>query len=170
MADEQNKGGRPEWAPTDIEKGRIQGMAEAGFTQEQIARRIGKDVKTLVDRCGEILEFARMDLIVSVVRNAYRAALGAPAQMDPSGQFVLRAEVLPQAWAICFILKTIGRKLGLGFSERIDPGKDDPHLELAALLPKMTGEEIAIIEQAQGILGKYAPQLAGPLRDGETAH
>lgn len=169
--DDKNAGGRPEWVPTDIEKGRIQGYAEAGFTQEQIARRIGVDRQTLVKHCNDILEFARMDLLVGVVRNAYRAALGAPAQYDQDKNMV-RAEVVPQAWAICFILKTIGRKLGLGFSERLEIGRpdDQQQIELAALLPKMSEDEIAVIHQAQGIIGKYAPSLAGPRGDGETAH
>lgn len=165
-------GGRPPWEPTDLDRGRVQGYAEAGFTHEQIAKRVGIDVKTLAKHCGDILEFARMDLIVGIARNAFRAALGAQAQFDGNGNCV-RAEVLPQAWAICFILKTIGRKLGLGFTERLEiTGKDgDPLLVgLTAVMTKLSDEELAVIDHAQRILAAHAPELAGPQRDGETAH
>lgn len=162
--------GRPQWSPSDFQRGQIQGWVEAGYTQDQIAARLEVDRKTLTKHCNSILQFARMDMIAAVVRNAFRFAVGAPAQFDDNGN-QLRAEVVPQAWAICFILKTLGKKLG--FSERIEvtgPNGDPLLADLTAVLSKLTDKELGIIEHAQRILAAHAPQLAGPTGDRPTTH
>lgn len=162
--------GRPPWEPTPSERAQVQAWSEGGFTQAQIAARLEVDEKTLRAHCRPELDYARMDLLSGVARNAFRAALGAAAQYDGDGN-LLRAEVVPQAWAMCFVLKTLGKKQG--FTERLElTGKDgDPLMaDLTAVLSKLSEEELAVIDHAQRILAAHAPQLAGPQRDGETAH
>jgi hypothetical protein len=162
--------GRPPWEPTDVERGKVQAYAEAGYSQEDIAERLDVDRQTLTKHCGHILKWARMDLLSQVSRQAFRMAIGAPAQHDDKGNQI-RAEVLPQAWAICFVLKTIGKKLG--FTERLElTGKNGAPLvpELSALMAQMKDEEIAVLADAQRILAKYAPGIADQSGDRPTTH
>lgn len=168
MADEtQSRGpGQPEWEPTDQQRGMVKAWSEAGFTQADIADRLGVDPKTLRKHCRTELDFGTMDLITGAVRQLGRMALGAPAQYDENKNLV-RAEVTPSLGAICFLLKTKGKKQG--WSERME--HTGPNGE--PLLPDLTGltdEQLAVLQAAQRILAGLAPAPAAPTGDRPTTH
>lgn len=162
--------GRPPWEPSDKERGQVQAWADAGYTQEDIASRIGVDAKTLRKHCRQELDFGTMDLITEAVRQLGRKAIGAPAQFDEHGNQV-RAEVTPELGAICFLLKTKGKKLG--WSERLEvTGKDGGALlpDLEALMAKMTDEQLELIDRVQKLIAGLAAEDSGSAGNSPTTH
>ena len=161
---EQPPPGRPEWKPDDRTLGQIEGWAESGaFTNAQMADRLGIDVQTLTKHCKAQLTFGRMDKLAVVARNAYRFAMGAPAQFDENNNQV-RAEVVPQAWAICFILKTQA-----GWSEKPkQPGLPPPGDIDWSLYSEA---ELELIARAQQLIDRNAaPAAASSGGDRSTTH
>lgn len=144
----------------------VEAYAIGGFTQDQIAEAMGVDPKTLRLHCRKELDFGRMNVIAKVSGNAVRAACGAPAQFDEHGNEV-RAEQKPEAWAICFVLKTLGKKQG--WTERVEhTGKDGGPMEFD--LSRLTDDELRAIESAQDILARHAPAGASVTGAGKTTH
>lgn len=170
MSEEGHRGrGNPAWKPwepTDFQRGQVKAWAEAGYTQEDIASRMDVDPKTLRAHCREELDFGTMDLLADVVQQLGRLAKGAPAQFDEN-QNLVRAEIPPNLGAICFLLKTKGKRLG--WSERLElTGKDGE-----ALLPDLSGltdEQIEVIATAQRLIASLAPAAANPAGDRKTTH
>ncbi len=171
MSDEKPEGpGRPEWAPTEFQRGQVKAWAEAGFTQDDIADRLDTDPKTLRKHCREELDFGIMDLLAGAVRQLGRKAVGAPAHFDEKGNQV-RAEVTPELGAICFLLKTKGKKLG--WSERLEvTGKDGGALlpDLEALMAKMTDEQLELIDRVQKLIAGLAAEDTGEAGTRTTTH
>lgn len=132
----QNKRrGRPRFEPTDEQRGMVRAYVECGYGEVDIARRIGVSEKTLRKHFAAQLEFAQMDFISAVVRSLGRMAVGAPAQFDKDGK-QLRAEVVPDVAACCFILKTRGKNLG--WSERLElTGENGAPVEIADATAKL---------------------------------
>lgn len=93
--------GRPRYTPTDEDKGAVKSLSAAGYPQEQIARYMRIDAKTLRKHFARELEFAVMEML--------GAAIGGLADG-------LKKK---EAWAICYVLKTRGKKLhnGEGWGE-----------------------------------------------------
>jgi len=121
--------GRPPFEPTDKQRGMVEALAALGMNQTVIAAypEIEIDEKTLREHFRRELDFGLTKLLAGAVNQLGRCAVGAPAVYDDNGK-LLRAEVQPQAWAICFLLKTKGKHLG--FSERVElVGKDGGAIE-----------------------------------------
>lgn len=96
--------GRPRYQPSDLERGSVKSLSAAGYSEDHIAAYMRIDPKTLRKHFPDELAFATMELL--------GAAVGGLAQ-------ALKEK---QAWAICFVLKTRGKKLhnGVGWSERTE--------------------------------------------------
>lgn len=121
--------GRPAFEPTDKQRGIVEALTAAGFNQTVIAGYPGLkiDEKTLREYFRDELDFGLTKMLAGAVNNLGRFAMGAPAVYDDKGNLI-RAEVKPEAWAICFLLKTKGKHLG--FSERVElVGKDGGAIE-----------------------------------------
>lgn len=140
--------GRPRFEPTDKQRGIVEALTALGMNQTVIAAYPGVriDEKTLRENFRDELDFGLTKLLAGAVNQLGRAAVGAPAVYDADGK-LLCAEVLPQAWAICFLLKTKAKHLG--FSERVElVGKDGGAIEhkhevvdeVAALIREEIGE------------------------------
>jgi len=131
MTDSKNKParGRPSFEPTDRQRGMVQALSQAGYPETEIAEYLGLDPKTLRKHFARELRFAAIELIAGAVQNLGRMALGAKAQFDDAGNMI-RAEVLPNLGAICFLLKTKGKHLG--FTERTEvTGADGGPIDIA---------------------------------------
>lgn len=103
--------GRPRFQPTDEQRGSVRALSAAGYSEDEIARYIQIAPKTLRKYFPNELAFATMELLGTAVGGLADA--------------LKRKE----AWAICFVLKTRGKKLhdGAGWSERHEiagTGKD----------------------------------------------
>jgi hypothetical protein len=140
------------------ERGQVKAWTEAGYSQDDIAARLDVDPKTLRKHCREELDFGAMDLLVNAVGQLGRMCVGAPAQFDEAGNRI-REEVLPQLGAICFLLKTRGKKLG--WSERLEvTGKDGAPVAPVLDLSQLSDEQLSIIQQAQEIVAALADRSA----------
>lgn len=141
--------GRPPHEATDHTKGQVLAFIIAGYTQEQIAAQLGISKPTLRKHYAQEIDFGAMEAMGKTVGKL----MGAIEDR--------------QAWAICFYLKTRGKKLG--WSERVEvTGKDGE-----PLIPDISGlsdAELAIIDQAQRIVARLAPEAADPSRDSKTTH
>lgn len=121
--------GRPKFEPSDKQRGIVEALVAAGYNQTVIAAYPGIEIdeKTLREHFRAELDFGLPKLLAGAVNQLGRFAVGAPAVFDEKGN-KLREEVVPAAWAICFLLKTKGKHLG--FSERIEHvGKDGGAIE-----------------------------------------
>jgi hypothetical protein len=142
--------GRPAFEPTDQNRGEVKALRVAGYTQEQIADYLDIDEKTLRLHFRDEIDKAKMKVIAGAAGNVVRAALGAPAQFDNKGNEI-RAEQKPEAWAICFLLKTQAKDQG--WSERFEhTGKGGGPIEHADL-SKLTPEEL---DEAERLARKIA--------------
>jgi len=153
-----------------MQRGQVKAWTEAGFTQDEIAARLEISPPTLRKHCREELDNAGMDLIAAAVRQLGRMALGAPAQFDEHNNCI-RAEVQPNLGAICFLLKTKGKKQG--WTERLEmTGKDGKALfpDMAPLLAQMTDEELELVDRVQRIFARFAAADAGAAGNPPTAH
>ncbi len=131
--------GRPAWQPTDKERGAVQALSGVGFDEEFIGRYIGKDPKTLRKTCARELEFATAELL----------ALG----FSKLAAAVKKGE----SWAICFLFKTKGKKLGWTERQELSGPNGGPiqHAGLMfdpAKLKDMDDDELAALERAVGKL------------------
>lgn len=87
-------GGRPEYQPSDYDRERVRAFAAAGYPQSEIAAYLCLSEKTLRKHFAHEIDYGAMELIgLGVGKLAHAIAKG-------------------EAWAICFLLKTKGRKLG----------------------------------------------------------
>lgn len=149
-----------------MQRGEVRALTIAGYLQDEVAAYMGVDPKTLRKHCAEELSHSLMKTLANVAMNVVRCALGAPARFDERNNMI-HAEVLPQAWAMCFLLKTRGKKQG--WTERVEhTGKDGGPIEFD--LTRLNDDELAILEQARGILAKYAPPGAISPGEGQTTH
>jgi hypothetical protein len=167
---EQNpdSGGRPPWEPTDKQRGEVTAFTVAGYTQEQIGAYLDVDPKTLRQHCRQELDFARMKVIANCATNVVRLANGVPAEFDAKGNKI-RDEIPMSLGPNAFILKTQGKKVGEGWSERVEvTGKDGT--PLMHDLSKLTDAELEIVAAAQRLLAGIAPAAAGPAGTGQTTH
>jgi len=102
----KNSGGRREgagrkpWSPTKEQRGVVQTLSATGYTQEYIAERLGVDDQTLRKHCSHELKYAEGDLLGGAVTGLAEG---------------IRKK---QPWAIQFVLKTKGKRLG--WSERTE--------------------------------------------------
>lgn len=163
---EPNPPGRPEYEPTDFDKGRVQAFTVAGYGQEDIATRLGISTPTLRKHYREQLDFAKMDFLASVTQSLGIQAVGAPAVYDEHGH-KLREEVARQPGPCYFILKTQGKKLG--WSERLGAG--GPLNPEDVDWSQYTDQEIELIANAQQLLTRAAaPAPAGIVGATAKAH
>lgn len=148
---EPNAPGRPEYIPSERDKGRVEAWTVAGYNQADIANRLGISEPTLRAHYREQLDFGKMDFLAAVANSLGILAIGAPAVYDQNGR-LLRAEVVRQAAPGIFILKTQGKKLG--WSERLGAGgplnPEDVDWSL------YTDAEIELIANAQQLLSRAA--------------
>lgn len=107
----KKKGGRPAWTPTEFQKGEVSAAIRFGQPEAEIAAELGIDPKTLRRHFRHELDFGKIRYLRSVATSLGRMALGAPAQFDAKGNMI-RAEVLPDKGAACFILKTQAKEYG----------------------------------------------------------
>lgn len=158
--------GRPEFEPTDKQRGEVEALSVAGFTQDEIAAYLDVDPKTLRLHFRREIDTSLMRTIAHVVGNVLRFAIGAAAQYDETGN-CLRAEIVPQAWAMCFFLKTRGKRQG--WTERVEhTGKDGGPIEFD--LSGLSDDELDIVERARNILARCAPAGALVGGEGQTTH
>jgi hypothetical protein len=142
--------GRPKFEPTDSQRGEVKALRVAGYTEDQVADYLEIDPKTLRAHFRTELDHSKMKVLAGAAGNVVRFALGSPAQFDAKGN-KLREEQKPEAWAICFLLKTQGKDLG--WSERFEhTGKGGGPIEHADL-SKLTKEEL---DEAERLARKIA--------------
>ncbi len=147
--------GRPAFDPSDKQRGMVQALSQAGYDQDKIAEYLGVDPKTLRKHFARELDFASMELIAGAVTSLGRAAVGAKAQYDEDGNKV-RDEVKPEAWAVCFLLKTKGK--ALGFSERHEhTGADGKDLFAGLDLTKLTDTRFNLLKELLRDAGAAIP-------------
>lgn len=104
--------------PTDEIATRIRAGLLSGFTQEQVAARVGLDAKTMRKYYREVCDFAEFDGLVSTGATMFQLANGRAAQIDRETGTILREEIKPDVAAGRYILRTRGRKLG--WAERLE--------------------------------------------------
>jgi hypothetical protein len=141
MADRHGRG-RPKFEPTEEKAGSVRALLWAGYTQGDIASFLGISEKTLRKNFRNVLDNAEMDLFSRAAGTLAMMALGSPVKVDPATQKVIRAEIKPDLGALCFLLKTRGKKLG--WSERHElVGKDGTPLGAPPDLSVLTDDELA---------------------------
>lgn len=67
--------GRKAWEPTDADRKLIEKMAACGIPHEQIARVIGKDLKTIYKHCRDELDTAIAKANANVAAALYQNAI-----------------------------------------------------------------------------------------------
>lgn len=67
--------GRPAWEPTQEDRKLIERMCACGIPHEQIARVIGKDLKTIYKNCREELDTAMAKANANVATALYQSAM-----------------------------------------------------------------------------------------------
>jgi hypothetical protein len=67
--------GRKPWEPTDADRRLVEKMAACGIPHEQIARVIGKDLKTIYKHCREELDTAIAKANANVAAALYQNAI-----------------------------------------------------------------------------------------------
>lgn len=158
--------GRPTWQPTDKQRGEVEAFTVAGYSQDEIAAYLGIAPSTLREHCRRELDFSAMKLLSEVAQNAIRCALGAAARYDEAGNCT-HAEVVPQAWAMCFFLKTRGKKQG--WSERVEhTGANGGPIEFD--YTGLSADELGVLDQARAILARIAPSFTAEDGDRPTTH
>lgn len=144
--------GRPEHVPTDWHKRKVSTFASVGYSEEQIAGYLKISVSTLVKYYRRELAYATMDML-GVAKKGLAQAL---------------REKKP--WAICFVLKTRGRKLhnGEGWLERQEiTGAGGKPLIPEIDITQLSDEQLVKLRDAQLLLASIAPQLTSGTRDNE---
>lgn len=136
--------GRPAYEPTDQDRGKVVAFSIAGYTEVQISGHLKIDPKTLRKHYAYEIDYASMDNIGATVGSLVRAARGAKAEFDKAGNCV-RVETKPEAWAVCFLLKTKAKDLG--FTERNEhTGKDGKDLFEKANFSKLSDTRFALLK------------------------
>lgn len=116
--------GHPPFEPTEKQRGSVNALSAAGYTQDDIAAYVGIDPKTLRKHFDRELRFGTMELVGSAIGSVARG---------------IKAD---EAWAVLFVLKTRGKKLHNGegwreYDERFPPppgaGSDAVPVHLASL-------------------------------------
>lgn len=147
---------RPPWKPTEQQQGEVRAFVQMGLPQEEIAKQMRVDIKTLRKHCRDILESSKVKFLAAVVNSLGRQALGAPAEYDKGGRMV-REEVKPVPAAAMFILKTQGKEYG--WVERTEhTGKNGLPLVPEDKLKGLSDEQLRILEKARAIVAG----LVGP--------
>lgn len=67
--------GRKPWQPSETERKLVERMAACGITQEQIAKVVGIDPKTLRKYCADELDHASTRANANVAASLYQAAI-----------------------------------------------------------------------------------------------
>src|SRR5437868_3299334 len=70
------KRGRPQWKPTAEQRACVETMAAVGVPEDDIAKVIGKDPKTLRKHCRKELDLAAIKANAKVSQSLYTKALG----------------------------------------------------------------------------------------------
>lgn len=146
--------GRPEHVPTQWYRDEVENFASAGYTEEDIAGYLKISRDTLRKYYKRELAYATMDMVGLAKRGLAEA---------------LKAK---KTWAICFVLKTRGRKLhnGEGWLERQEiTGAGGKPLIPEVDITKLTDAELLKLREAQRLLASIAPTLAGGTRDDEES-
>ena len=121
MMKAKNKGGRPPYSPTELDKGIVLGMVIAGATQRQIAARLQISLMTLEKYYRHEIDFGKSSANAAVVENLYRQA----TKDDP------RAVTAAIFWC----------KTQLGWRETIHhTGEVGSALDLSSLSPEILAE------------------------------
>lgn len=141
--------GRPPFEPTEKQRGIVETLAAMGLPQAQIADFPGIEISehTLRKHFRRELNTGLSRVLYATFGNLARAAMGSPAVHDKDGKLI-QAEQKPEAWAICFLLKTKGKHLG--FSEKIvvagDPANPVQHKHsVADEVRKLIQDEIGTL-------------------------
>lgn len=147
----EKRGPKPmEW--TAQQRGEVQGLKMANVPDEEIAKFLNIDVDTLKRYFEDELRRGRMVMVAGAATNIARMALGAKAEYDPKSGKMIRAEVVPELGACCFILKTQGKKFG--WSERLEhTGADGAPLFNDLDLGKLSGAEFKTLAKLLGKCG-----------------
>lgn len=89
MNETKNKGGRPQFQPTDKQRTEVQAMAAVGATEDEIALVIGITAKTLRKHFRECLDTAHLKANMAVARAMFRKATGNGPDAVNAGKFWL---------------------------------------------------------------------------------
>lgn len=144
------KAGRPAHVPDDWHRSKVTTFASVGYNEEQIAGYLKISSDTLHKYYRRELAYATMDML-GVAKKGLALAL---------------KEKKP--WAICFVLKTRGRKLhnGEGWLERTEiTGANGKALIPEIDITKLTDEQLIKLREAQSLLASIAPALTTGTRD-----
>lgn len=158
------KAGGPRWEPDAETRLRVKAWIIAGYSQEEIAARLGVSSTTLRARCRAELDEALMDAVTQTGASVLQMANGRPALYDPQTGRLLRAEVVPDIAAARFFLRTKGRDRG--WAERLElTGADGAalfrDLNLAALSDAELDTFIALCGKI-GLRLPFTPGIGAP--------
>lgn len=142
--------GRPPHEPTDHTRGQVTAFAIAGYTQEQIGAHLGISHVTLRKHYARELEFAAME----AMGQAVGGLMGAVKDRE--------------AWAICFYLKTRGKKLG--FTERVEHTGADGAPLVPTDLSGLTDDELEILDRARRLVARLAAETPNGTGDRPQTH
>lgn len=146
----KKKMGRPAHIPDEWHRKKVENFAAAGYSEEEIAGYLKFSVDTLRKYYKRQLAYASMDMVGMARRGLAQA---------------LREK---KTWAICFVLKTRGRKLhnGEGWLERTEiTGANGKALIPEIDITKLTDDQLIKLREAQSLLASIAPALTTGTRD-----
>jgi hypothetical protein len=109
------------WAPDEQDHRRVRAWLIAGFTQKEVAARMGVTDKTLRQHCAADIDYALMDAVTQTGATVLQMANGRPAEWNERNQMI-RDELAPDIAAARFFLRTRGRDRGWGEHVEFDSG------------------------------------------------
>lgn len=146
--------GRPEYQPSEKDRGAVEAYVRVGYGEETIASLMGVATTTLRKHYDYELEHARHKFLAAVTQGAGNLALGRPAEWsapDPQTgrRYLVREEQKPDGAMQRYIMSSLGRKYGWGeqlklvaernnvVTLRFENMKDDELAQLAERLDRL---------------------------------
>ncbi len=121
--------------PTDFLRGKIEGLAASGMTQENVARTVGLSLSTLRKHYLPQLELAQAQRVAAVAQNLFEIAMSPKRGM-------------PQVISSLFLLKTQGRWKESQVIEHAGPDGEALQQQFVTISLPQNGREVSgLLEQ-----------------------